>query len=184
MQTNDLVNSPKHYKDMSVTITIEPIELTSQLDFDLGNCFKYLFRYKHKGSPLLDLQKAEYYLNHALNHKKINKRYSKILHLDNLAFRAFYQAKNNFLYEMKWDYTESVKSNLYKLSEWIAEEIKHYENVIGKPQPPKENKEAIKDNKPVNVDVVSLVSSGLFTVKEAMEIAKKVKELHNTFDRA
>lgn len=179
MQTNDLVNSPKHYKDMSATITIEPIEITSQLDFDLGNCFKYLFRYKHKGSPLLDLQKAEYYLNHALNHKKLNKRYCKILHLDNLAFRAFYQAKNNFLHEMNWDYTESVKSNLYKLSEWLAEEIKIYE----KPQP-EENKEAIKDNEPVNVDVVSLVSSGLFTVKEAMEIAKKVKELHNTFDRA
>lgn len=180
MQTNDLVNSPKHYKDMSATITIEPIEITSQLDFDLGNCFKYLFRYKHKGSPLLDLQKAEYYLNHALNHKKLNKRYSKILHLDNLAFRAFYQAKNNFLYEMKWDYTESVKSNLYKLSEWLAEEIKIYE----KPHKPEENKETIKDNEPVNVDVVSLVSSGLFTVKEAMEIAKKVKELHNTFNRA
>ena len=180
MQTNDLVNSPKHYKDMSATITIEPIEITSQLDFDLGNCFKYLFRYKHKGSPLLDLQKADYYLNHALNHKKLNKRYGKILNLDNLAFRAFYQAKNNFLHEMKWDYTENVKSNLYKLSEWLAEEIKIYE----KPQYPEENKEAIKDNKPVNVDVVSLVSSGLFTVKEAMEIAKKVKELHNTFDRA
>ena len=180
MQTNDLVNSPKHYKDMSATITIEPIEITSQLDFDLGNCFKYLFRYKHKGSPLLDLQKAEYYLNHAQNHKKLNKRYSKILHPDNLAFRAFYQVKNNFLHEMKWDYTESVKSNLYKLSEWIAEEIKIYE----KPHTPEENKEAIKDNEPVNVDVVSLVSSGLFTVREAMEIAKKVKELHNTFDRA
>ena len=81
---------------------------------------------------------------------------------------------------MKWDYTESVKSNLYKLSEWLAEEIKIYE----KPQQPEENKEAIKDNEPVKVDVVSLVSSGLFTVKEAMEIAKKVKELHNTFDRA
>ena len=80
---------------------------------------------------------------------------------------------------MKWDYTESVKSNLYKLSEWLAEEIKIYE----KPQQPEENKEAIKDNEPVKVDVVSLVSSGLFTVKEAMEIAKKVKELHNTFDR-
>lgn len=165
---------------MSATITIEPIEITSQLDFDLGNCFKYLFRYKHKGSPLLDLQKAEYYLNHALNHKKLNKRYSKILHPDNLAFRAFYQSKNNFLHEMNWDYTESVKSNLYKLSEWLAEEIKIYE----KPHTPEENKEAIKDNEPVNVDVVSLVSSGLFTVKEAMEIAKKVKELHNTFDRA
>ena len=184
MQTNDLVNSPKHYKDMSATITIEPIEITSQLDFDLGNCFKYLFRYKHKGSPLLDLQKAEYYLNHALTHHKINKRYGKILHLDNLAFRAFYQAKNNFLYEMKWDYTEKVKSNLYKLSEWLAEEIKHYENVIGKPHTPEEHKEEIKDNEPVSVDVVSLVSSGLFTVKEAMEIAKKVKELHNTFNRA
>ena len=81
---------------------------------------------------------------------------------------------------MKWDYTESVKSNLYKLSEWLAEEIKIYE----KPQQPEENKEAIKDNEPVKVDVVSLVSSGLFTVKEAMEIAEKVKELHNTFDRA
>ena len=85
---------------------------------------------------------------------------------------------------MNWDYTEKVKNNLYKLSEWIAKKIKHYENVIGKPQPPEENKEAIKDNEPVSVDVVSLVSSGLFTVKEAMEIAKKVKELHNTFDRA
>ena len=88
---------------------------------------------------------------------------------------------------MNWDYTERVKNNLYKLSEWIAEEIKHYE--YSKPQPPETNKEdaqkEIKEDKPVNTDILlALVESGLFTVTEAMEKAKQVKELHNTFNRA
>ena len=46
--------------------TIEVIDYMDSLglseDFCIGNAIKYLSRYKHKGKPLQDLQKARWYL--------------------------------------------------------------------------------------------------------------------------
>ena len=60
----DLINNPQHYACEAVTVscTVEPIELCEQCGFLLGNALKYLFRYQHKGKPLEDLKKARYYL--------------------------------------------------------------------------------------------------------------------------
>ena len=60
----DLINNPQHYACEAVTVsyTVEPIELCEMCGFLLGNALKYLFRYQHKGKPLEDLMKAQYYL--------------------------------------------------------------------------------------------------------------------------
>lgn len=59
----DVINHPAHYTAENVKITIEPIQLCEQCGFLVGNGLKYLIRYKHKGNPLQDLKKAEYYFN-------------------------------------------------------------------------------------------------------------------------
>lgn len=59
----DVIERPQHYACEEVKITIEPIQLCEQCGFLVGNGLKYLIRYKHKGNPLQDLRKAEYYFN-------------------------------------------------------------------------------------------------------------------------
>lgn len=56
----DTINQPPHYTFSS----IEPIDVIEAwgLGFCLGNTVKYLARAEHKGSPLEDLRKAEWYL--------------------------------------------------------------------------------------------------------------------------
>lgn len=61
--TNDLVNHPAHYEEQS--IRLEPIDFCERLPFCEGNAIKYCFRAGHKdgASELLDLKKAQWYLN-------------------------------------------------------------------------------------------------------------------------
>lgn len=58
----DNVNHPSHYCNNKAGI--EVIEVTGNLNFDLGNAFKYLARYKSKKLPAEDVKKAVFYLNH------------------------------------------------------------------------------------------------------------------------
>jgi hypothetical protein len=61
----DLVNQPPHYKKNKVqAIKVIEAGLGDQgfQDFLLGQVFKYLLRFKHKGKPIEDLEKAEWYL--------------------------------------------------------------------------------------------------------------------------
>jgi hypothetical protein len=55
----DLVNHPQHYAEHYDN---EVIELTQHLSFCLGNAVKYILRAPFKGTELLDLQKAEWYV--------------------------------------------------------------------------------------------------------------------------
>ena len=50
----------EHYKQH----TIEAIDVIHDWDlgFELGNVIKYIARYKHKGTPVKDLEKATWYL--------------------------------------------------------------------------------------------------------------------------
>lgn len=57
-QISDPVNSPSHYN----WLPFEVIEITEHMDFLLGNVIKYVLRADHKGKPLEDLKKAEWYL--------------------------------------------------------------------------------------------------------------------------
>ena len=60
---SDLVNHPAHYEEQS--IKLEPIDFCERLPFCEGNAIKYCFRAGHKdgASELLDLKKAQWYLN-------------------------------------------------------------------------------------------------------------------------
>ena len=61
---SDAVNSPSHYVQASVTI--EPIDVLRYAPFDLGNAMKYFIRAGHKDNKKQDLEKAQKYINWAL----------------------------------------------------------------------------------------------------------------------
>lgn len=63
-ETNDPVNHPKHYTDHASGI--ECILLTEQLNFNLGNAFKYLHRADLKGATVQDLEKSYWYVDREL----------------------------------------------------------------------------------------------------------------------
>lgn len=66
MQKNeDIVNNPKHY--CSHPSGIHAIEITEQLNFNLGNAIKYLWRKDLKGKPDEDLNKAIWYLEREID---------------------------------------------------------------------------------------------------------------------
>lgn len=62
----DNVNHPSHYCNNKAGI--EVIEVTGNLNFDLGNAFKYLARYKSKKLPAEDVKKAVFYMKHFREH--------------------------------------------------------------------------------------------------------------------
>jgi len=61
----DVVNSPSHYRQSS-TETIDLIKESMTMEefhgYLKGACMKYMARYKYKGQPVQDLEKAEWYL--------------------------------------------------------------------------------------------------------------------------
>ena len=62
---NDIVNSPLHYlKGKKETIDVIQDCMTDDEyhGYLKGNVLKYVSRYKFKGEPLEDLQKAQWYL--------------------------------------------------------------------------------------------------------------------------
>lgn len=68
----DNVNHPAHYKTKSGLETIDVVEaFTDGLNgveaTDTGNVIKYICRWHHKNG-IEDLKKAQWYLNHLINH--------------------------------------------------------------------------------------------------------------------
>lgn len=61
----DLVNHPEHYTSGSIEC-IDAIKASMSFDdfcgYLKGNVIKYLWRYNHKGNPIQDLKKAQWYL--------------------------------------------------------------------------------------------------------------------------
>lgn len=60
----DSIDHPSHYN--SRNIGYECIDFAEPQTFCVGNAIKYLWRYKSKGKPLEDLQKARWYAQRAL----------------------------------------------------------------------------------------------------------------------
>ena len=63
-KTVDMVNSPSHYNEFGIEC-IDAIQASTGEGFQSylqGNIMKYLWRYRYKGKPIEDLQKAEWYL--------------------------------------------------------------------------------------------------------------------------
>ncbi len=60
------VNHPKHYNSGKIE-TIEYIkDMGIAEDFCIGNALKYISRYKYKGKPIEDLEKAKWYIEYVL----------------------------------------------------------------------------------------------------------------------
>jgi hypothetical protein len=57
----DMVNHPPHYAD-GWSNGAEVIDITENLNFNLGNVVKYVARANRKGAQIEDLQKAKWYL--------------------------------------------------------------------------------------------------------------------------
>ena len=69
---DEMVSHPKHYQSKTGLEVIDVIEaFTFDLNgieaIDTGNIIKYICRWKKKNG-LEDLKKAEWYLNHLINH--------------------------------------------------------------------------------------------------------------------
>jgi hypothetical protein len=67
----DKVNHPSHYKVGGIE-TIDFIE-AKQLDYHLGNVVKYISRADHKDEKLVNLKKAQWYLNRAVSNLEKSK---------------------------------------------------------------------------------------------------------------
>jgi len=69
------VNSPQHYTQGNME-TIDMIkESLTEEEFSgylKGNILKYVCRYKHKGMPLKDLMKSQWYLEKLVKEQKPN----------------------------------------------------------------------------------------------------------------
>lgn len=64
---NTAVDHPDHYNTLPAVCDkcgdpIECIEVVRHLDFNTGNAIKYIWRARHKGNTIEDLQKAVWYL--------------------------------------------------------------------------------------------------------------------------
>jgi len=76
-EEHDKVNHPTHY-----TKGIETYKYIDSwsMDYPTGNVIKYITRAAHKGTQLIDLKKARWYLDkliEAASHEDFNKRGSK-----------------------------------------------------------------------------------------------------------
>lgn len=65
---SDSINHPAHYTSSPAACpscgqTIECITITEHMNFNLGNCLKYLWRAGKKGDRLEDLRKAAWYVS-------------------------------------------------------------------------------------------------------------------------
>lgn len=65
----DNVNHPSHY--VSHPSGVETINITREFEFVLGNAWKYLMRFRYKGEPKEDLEKAVWYMNDYMNHRDL-----------------------------------------------------------------------------------------------------------------
>lgn len=61
--SREAVHHPEHYGGDTTYEAIKVIDAWG-LGFCLGNCVKYICRADKKGTPLQDLKKAAWYLNH------------------------------------------------------------------------------------------------------------------------
>jgi len=67
-KAHDVINAPYHY--LNHPSGVECIAISAELNFCLGNAFKYIFRRKHKNNELSDLKKALWYIKREQQHRK------------------------------------------------------------------------------------------------------------------
>ena len=79
----DAVNHPEHYQSEDGIECIDAItsavaDLEGSESFFVGTIIKYLWRYRKKGAPLEDLEKAKWYLDELID----NVRLKEAQHID------------------------------------------------------------------------------------------------------
>lgn len=79
---NDTVNHPKHYSGRN--IGHECIDLARHQTFCVGNTIKYLWRYKDKGNPIEDLEKALWYAR--LAQKELDPVYTEVGNCESILY--------------------------------------------------------------------------------------------------
>lgn len=60
------VEHPVHYNKSNV----ECIDVVENFNFNLGNVIKYVWRCDHKGDPIEDLKKAQWYLSREIKRRE------------------------------------------------------------------------------------------------------------------
>ena len=60
------VEHPDHYNKANV----ECIDVVENFNFNLGNIIKYVWRCDHKGEPIEDLKKAQWYLSREIKRRE------------------------------------------------------------------------------------------------------------------
>jgi hypothetical protein len=72
--TNDPVNRPKHYTSHPAKCecgkSIECIQITEHMGFNLGNAVKYVWRADLKNDALEDLKKARFYIDREIQKRE------------------------------------------------------------------------------------------------------------------
>ena len=68
---NDKVNHPKHYNKHPSGV--ECIQVVEHMSFNVGNAIKYLWRADLKGSPIIDLEKARWYIDREIHRRTLSK---------------------------------------------------------------------------------------------------------------
>lgn len=68
----EAVNHPPHYGGADNPYEAIKVIEAWNLNFNLGNSVKYIARAEHKGSALQDLEKARWYLDREIEHRRKN----------------------------------------------------------------------------------------------------------------
>jgi len=66
MAKTDMVNHPEHYGSEDDPYEVIKVIEAWELDFHLGNAVKYIARAGYKGDQVIDLKKAQWYLERAI----------------------------------------------------------------------------------------------------------------------
>lgn len=125
---SDLVNHPQHYEKHK--IVLEPIDFCERLPFCEGNAIKYCFRAGHKdgASELLDLKKAQWYLNRRSSEDALemnDRDYASFLNMAHLFKRSSGILKD---FINKWNNLTAFDGDFWSCLEGcIAERIKKLE---------------------------------------------------------
>lgn len=71
---SDPVNNPKHYTSSKANcdcgLSIECIQITEHMGFNLGNAVKYIWRCDLKKDAIEDLEKAKWYIQREIDKRK------------------------------------------------------------------------------------------------------------------
>lgn len=134
-EKEDLVNHPSHYTQGDIE-TIDKMVIIfgakETATICLGNCFKYLDRYKFKGNPQQDLEKALWYAKKAFSLLYLEKDPEEVccsmrdfefdVYSESFNYREFYvaEAKRDLLI-IRHDTREEYLAALIRHIEWAVD---------------------------------------------------------------